>query len=212
MTPERRDRAISIAALVALFLLVTLSAPRWSSLLRRPAGADTAGAIGGEPAAAVSASPIATQISARLFFAATDRPGLVVEQRGLPFSTDMSRQVRLVAEEVFKGPSGGLRRTFGSEARVLDTFVTPRGVAIVNVSKGAMVPGRGTDGELLAVYSLVNSLVTTFPSLKKVQILVESSPTLTLGGHVDLSRPLAADATLLAVANDAAASGAAPRP
>jgi spore germination protein GerM len=199
LTPTQRNTLLSIALLGALFFGITLSAPYWSAALRIPVETGSAGEqgeeTGDEPSTAATASPTV----ARLFFAATDRPGLLIEERNVPFSADLSHQVRLVVEEVLKGPTGGLRATFPSEAKVLDAFVTPRGIAIVNLSKEAVVNGRGTDGELVAVYSVVNSVISTFPSLKRVQILVESSPTLTLGGHVDLSRPLAADTSFLAV-------------
>jgi germination protein M len=197
----RTRTLVTAAALVALFLLVTLSAPFWSGLLRTPAGGATPGEYNDD--AAEPAPAASTPTTARLFFLSTasDRPGLLIEERALAPAPDLSHAVRLTAEAVLAGPQGQaeLRPTFPAGARVLDAFVTPRGIAIVNLSKEAAAPGRGTDGELLTVYSLVNSLISSFPSLKRVQILVESSPTLTLGGHVDLSRPLPADLSLMAV-------------
>ena len=41
------------------------------------------------------------------------------------------------------------------------------------------------------MYSLVNSIVTNFPAVSRVQILVDDRPVTSLGGHVDLSRPAA---------------------
>jgi hypothetical protein len=37
-----------------------------------------------------------------------------------------------------------------------------------------------------------------FPAIRRVQILVDDHPAETLAGHVDLSRPLTPDMTLLA--------------
>lgn len=197
MTAWRASRIPGVVALVVLFVAVTFSAPYWSELLRRsPEGPVEEPQE--PPAAAPSAAATPAQTPARFFFAAAGGPGLVVEERFLPFSTDLSKQVRAVADAVVAGPSGPpLRATFPPGAKVLDAFVTPQSIAIINLSKEATVGGRGTDGELVAVYSLVNSVISTFPSLRRVQILVESQPALTLGGHVDLSRPLAADTTLL---------------
>ena len=59
------------------------------------------------------------------------------------------------------------------------------------------LPGAGSQGELLSVYSLVNSVVANFPVVKRVQLLVDDKPVETLGGHVDLSRPLLPDMTFL---------------
>ena len=52
----------------------------------------------------------------------------------------------------------------------------------------------------MTVYSVVNSLAANFPAVKRVQILIEDRPAATLAGHVDLTRPLRPDMTLLATA------------
>jgi hypothetical protein len=68
----------------------------------------------------------------------------------------------------------------------------------VDLSKEASQkhPG-GSRGELLSVYSVVNSLTSNFPAVKRVQILVEDRQVSTLAGHVDLTRPLSPDMTFL---------------
>ena len=85
-----------------------------------------------------------------------------------------------------------------AETRVIDSFVTPGGVAYVDLSKEASEkhPG-GSRNELLSVYSVVNSLTSNFPAVKRVQILVEDRQVATLAGHVDLTHPLAPDLTYL---------------
>jgi spore germination protein GerM len=94
--------------------------------------------------------------------------------------------------------------TLPAETRVIDAFVTAAGVAYVDLSKEAAQkhPG-GSRGELLSVYSVVNSLAANFPAVKRVQILVEDRQVPTLAGHVDLTRPLPADMTFLAEAKAA---------
>ena len=76
-----------------------------------------------------------------------------------------------------------------------------------------MLPG-GSLSELLTVYSVVNSLVVNFPAVSRVQILVEDHMVTSLAGHVDLSRPLPADMTLVALPTPAvsepAAAGSSP--
>ena len=54
----------------------------------------------------------------------------------------------------------------------------------------------GSTGELLAVYSLVNTL-TQLPQVAAVQILVEGEVVDSLFGHVDVSSPLVADPSLV---------------
>jgi hypothetical protein len=83
---------------------------------------------------------------------------------------------------------------------VLEVFVQGRGVAYVNLSTEASsgLPG-GSKSELFTVYSVVNTIVTNFPAVSRVQILVNDTPVTSLGGHIDLSRPLPPDMTLVAL-------------
>jgi hypothetical protein len=79
-------------------------------------------------------------------------------------------------------------------------------VAYVNLSGEATgIPG-GSRAELLTVYSVVNSLVTNFPAVSRVQILVEDRMASSFAGHVDVSRPLPADMTLVVFAAQGDAS------
>jgi spore germination protein GerM len=85
--------------------------------------------------------------------------------------------------------------------RVLEVFVTARGIAYVDLSKEIVEkPSSGMEAEMFAVFSLVNSITMNFPAIKRVQILVDGRVAETLGGHVDLSHPLMPDPTLLAAA------------
>jgi spore germination protein GerM len=132
---------------------------------------------------------------------APERRGLAMEERPVAFSSDLPRQLHSVVEELVKGSRGGLGATLAPETRVLHVFVSARGVAYVDLSKEATagLPG-GSEAEIMTVYSVVNSLAANFPAITRVQILIEDRPVATLGGHVDLTRPLRPDMTLLASA------------
>lgn len=54
----------------------------------------------------------------------------------------------------------------------------------------------GSAGEILTVYAIVTTL-TEFPEVQQVMILVEGQVRETLVGHLDLSRPIQRDDTLL---------------
>ena len=197
MTP-RRANVLTAAGLLLLLGLVAVTAPRWAHVLRRevpePGSAAGGGAGGDEEPARVE-----RQINVKLFFQAADRPGLAIEERSVTFSTDLAGQVRAVVDELIRGPKNGLQPTLAPETRVLEVFVSTRGVAYVDLSKEARaVASGGSEAELITVYSVVNSLTANFPALKRVQILVEDKPASTLAGHVDLTRPLPPDMTLLA--------------
>ena len=204
MTPRRANVLVALS-LVALLAAVSFTAPRWSRWLRRPLpAADLSSERGEETSASRQPEPAREpdrKISVKLFFPAGDRPGLVIEDRTVSFSNDLSQQLKVVVEELAKGSQIGLGPSLPAGTRVLEVFVTARGVAYVDLSKEAATPaGRGSDDELNTVYSLVNSLTSNFPAVKRVQIVIEDRQVATLAGHVDLTRPLAADMTYLAEA------------
>src|SRR5262245_24868406 len=106
MTP-RVANLLTILFLVALFAGVSFSAPRWARYFQRPLPAEdephgaTSGTLAPEAPAAASPSPEAQRtINVKLFFEAPDRPGLVLEERAVVFSNDLTRQIRLVVEEL----------------------------------------------------------------------------------------------------------------
>jgi spore germination protein GerM len=204
VTP-RQANALTAVALLGLLATVALTAPRWAALLRAPAASPEVE----EPAADETARPAATEgpaagagrrISVRLYFEAPDQEGLLPEEREVAFSADLPRQLRTVVEELAKGSTTGLVSTLPEGTRVLEVFVQARGVAWVDLSSEATtgLPG-GSRAELLTVYSIVNTLVTNFPAVSRVRIVVNDQPVTSLGGHVDLSQPLPPDMTLVAL-------------
>jgi hypothetical protein len=203
VTP-RQANLLTLLGLGALFALASLTAPRWARLLREPVGVVdedvTPEGAGTVPGVSSAAGPeVARQISVRLYFEAPDRTGLVAEERSVVFSSDLAVQIHTVVEELVRGSSGGLLSPLPPETRVLEVLVTARGVAYVSLSKEARdsFPG-GSRAELLTVYAIVDTIVANFPSLRRVQILLDDRPVDSFAGHVDLSRPLPPDFTMLA--------------
>jgi len=204
VTP-RVANLLTVLGLLALLVGSTWSAPRWARLFRQelPSQGDESveSPSSAEPENPAEPGEAQRSINVRLFFNSAEAPGLVMEDREVAFSSDLSRQLRSVVEELVKGPAQGsaLVATLPSGTRVLEVFVTARGVAYVDLSKEAtMGHAGGVSEELRAVYSVVNSITANFPAIRRVQILVEDRPAETLAGHVDLSRPLPPDMTLLA--------------
>jgi spore germination protein GerM len=200
LRPSRATFLIGLG-LAALLAIVVLAAPRLSRLLTRTVAEDEPAAEEARPGHDEEAAGRAERtINVKLFFQAADRPGLVMEERTVPFSSDLGAQLKAVVGELIQGSKSGLVATLPPETRVLEVFVSARGVAYVDLSKEASQGTAGSHDELLSVYSIVNSLTANFPAVKRVQILLEDRPTDTLAGHVDLSRPLTADMTLLTTA------------
>jgi hypothetical protein len=194
----------TVVGLIGLFVAVAATAPRWARMLRQPARVveEESGAPPGvaEPApTAGSAASAQRTINVKLFFEDPQGGGLVLEERGVSYQASLSRQLQVVVEELLRGSQSGSLSPWAGDARVLEVFVTARGVAYVDLSKEVVATHLpGTRAELLAVYSLVNSIALNFPAIQRVQILIDGQSAETLAGHVDLSRPLAPDMTLLA--------------
>jgi spore germination protein GerM len=219
---SHQANALTALGLAGLLATVTLTAPRWAALLQAPTPATP---VEGEEAAAEEATPAPAEaappeagrrISVRLYFEAPDRDGLLPEEREVALSSDLARQVRTVVEELAKGSTTGLLPTLPAGTRVLEVFVQARGVAYVDLSSEASsgLPG-GSKAELLTVYSVVNTIVTNFPAVSRVRIVVDDRSVDSLGGHVDVSRPLPPDMTLVALPTPGpspAAAAASPAP
>lgn len=200
---SREANALTVVGLAGLLTTVALTAPRWAALLRVPAASLEVEEHALEETVAPAAEGPAAEagrINVRLYFEAPDREGLLPEEREVAFSADLARQLRIVVEEIAKGSTTGLLPTLPAGTRVLEVFVQARGVAWVDLSPEATsgLPG-GSRAELLTVYSVVNTIVTNFPAVSRVRIVVNDQPVTSLGGHVDVSRPLPPDMTLVAL-------------
>lgn len=201
MSP-RSANLLTLAGLAALLALVSLTAPRWARVLREPLPVAAPLEDETEPEAGPgdeAASGAGRRISVQLFFEDAERSGLVLEEREVAFSSELAPQIRAVLEELIRGSRAGHLAPLSAETKVIEVFVTARGIAYVDLSKeAALAQVGGSRGELLAVYAVVNSITANFPAVARVQILLDDRPAQTLAGHVDLSRPLPPDMTLLA--------------
>lgn len=202
MTPGRAN-TLTAVALAGLLVAVAATAPRWAGVLRGVPVQVEGEEIGSEASPQPSEIPAVgsgRRIAVRLYFEQAERGGLWPEEREVAFSTDLARQLSTVVEELARGPSNpALVGTLPAETRVLDVFVHGQGVVYVNLSKEARdgLSGGSLD-ELTAVYSVVDTIVSNFPATRRVQILVEDRVVESLSGHLDLSRPLPPDMTLVA--------------
>ena len=213
MTPRVAD-ALSALGLIGLLAGVPLTAPRWSRFFRQPLATAPEEPGTGAPTPATSPSPDAQRtINVKLFFDAQGARGLVLEERAVPFSSDLALQIRTLVEELTKGSLIGLVATLPASTKVLEVFVTAQGVAYVDLSKEVREGlAGGSDAEMRTVFSVVDSVTASFPSITRVQILVDNQAVATLAGHVDLSRPLPPDMTLLSAATVGVSESPEPSP
>lgn len=135
-----------------------------------------------------------------LFFQSSAGNWLEDEERHIYYTTSITDQAKQVVVELIKGPSKNyLLATIPSSTTLRELFLTRQGVAYVDFSRQFISDHwGGTTGEMLTIYSIVDTLTINFPSIQKVQILVEGKEIETLAGHLDLRKPLNKDLSLIA--------------
>jgi len=143
------------------------------------------------------AAPVLSASEAAFYFPASSG-WLELEVRELPLDLDPADRKRWLAEQLLAGPeSEGLRKPL-AEAEVSGVFAAPDGTVFLDLtipeSNGL---GMGSTQELLAVYSVVNTLVLDDPSADRVVLLVNGRQRETLAGHLDTSGALRARPDLI---------------
>jgi spore germination protein GerM len=187
MTTITRTRAIAVGAF-ALFVIVCV----WLLfiVLPRRYGSDPAPAAAAPVAAAAPAPSEARRIKATLYYVAEDGERLAGVERDVPYAASTAEQTRRIVEELLKAPPEPLVSALPTGTALRALFLTG-GDAYVDLSTeiASAHPG-GSREEILAVYSVVNTLTTNLPAIARVQILVGGREVDTLAGHLDLRRPL----------------------
>jgi len=114
---------------------------------------------------------------------------LAAETRNIALPESAAAAMPVVVRELLKGPARPpLGRLFPADTVVRGTYLLPGGTVIVDLGGATLTQGWGTGshGELMSVYSLVQSLTANFPEARRVRILVNGTPAETLAGHVAL--------------------------
>lgn len=119
---------------------------------------------------------------------------LEVEQRRIPAGLAGPELARRVLAELLDGPTeDGLFRPLPEGTRV--DFVEPAEAGTLWVSlapaEGERPPRYGSREEILAVYSLVNTLCANVPEVDRIAFLWNGVEPTTFAGHVDTRHPLA---------------------
>ncbi|MGI5838217.1 MAG: GerMN domain-containing protein [bacterium] len=141
--------------------------------------------------APVDPNPPQEQVTLTLYFGDTNAEYLIKEEREVekgaePYET-------LLLNELIKGPQAqGLVKTVPPETKLTEIRVV-EGTAFVNFSSEFQTKHwGGSAGELLTIYSVVNTL-TEVPGINQVQFLIEGDKLDSLAGHMDIQEPLTRD-------------------
>jgi len=118
---------------------------------------------------------------------------LVAEPRNIALPESPAAAIPVVARELIKGPATAASlRLFPADTVVRGAYLLPGGTVVVDLGGPTLQQGWGTGShqELMAAYSLVQTLSANFADARRVRILVNGSPAETLAGHVSLARSL----------------------
>ena len=146
-----------------------------------------------ETAANLNAANKVAMRMVRLYYESAQMQ-LTAETRNVALPESAAGAVPVVVRELMKGPvMPASLRLFPADTVVRGTYVVPGGTVIVDLGGATLTQGWGTGShqELMAVYSLVQTVTSNFPAeAKSVRILLNGTPAETLGGHVSLSKSL----------------------
>jgi len=181
-----RQRAGAAAALVLLLV---------ASGCRRDG---TGGPPGEESAIAEGAAGSVLASSLLVFPNASGE--LARERRQLPLPQGVEERVAALLDALLAGPeTAGLVAPFVEGVAVGSVYVDSHGVAYVDLLAPEQPdpPGSGSRLEMQRVYSVVDTVLLNVEGLRAVVLLWNGRQRQTFAGHLDTSRPLALDESLV---------------
>jgi hypothetical protein len=197
-----------VLAIALLLILATLG--WWWRAGRAGGRAGRRDAAAGEAGAAAS-----ERLAFDLYFPASGG-GLHAERRELQVSQAPKDRIRKVLEAVLAGPAAAaaapaaaaaaataaatLVRPFPPEVKLGGVELSADGTAFIDLRwpNHDDPPESGSTEEIQRVYSLVDSVALNVPQVTRVVLLWNGTQRITFSGHLDTSRPLLPDRTLLA--------------
>jgi spore germination protein GerM len=148
-------------------------------------------------AAVLQSGPGPNEIAV-LFFPSLSERKLVAESRPVKWAPAAADRVRQVLLALAEGSRQGLGHPLAASTNVRAVFLTSDGTAYVDLSNDLLSSiNPGIETESLSVYSIVDSISTNIPSVKRVKILIQGQEVDTLEGHADLTDAIVPDPMLI---------------
>lgn len=122
------------------------------------------------------------------------------EERQIPAPETPEAKAVLLVEELLRGPTGpSLQPPLPAGVQLAGVHVDARATALVDLTppEGSGPPSWGSKRELLAVYSLVDTILLNVPEIERVALLWNSQQRVTFAGHVDTTYPLGSNTSLI---------------
>ena len=145
----------------------------------------------------------ANKVAMRLVRLYYESPGMLLapEPRNIPLPESPAAAVPVVARELIKGPAvPSSARLFPADTVVRGAWLLPGGTVVVDLGGPTLSAGwsTGSHQELMAAYSLVQTMTSNFPEAMRVRVLINGNGAETLAGHLSLARSLSPVPSLVA--------------
>lgn len=125
--------------------------------------------------------------SVTLYFPSYDEGKLLAENRQIAWATGDTDRIRQILLALIEGSHQGHSSTLPSSADIRAVFLTSDGTAYLDFSNALLADfAPGIESESLAIYSIVESVATNIPAVKRVKILIQGQEMETLDGHAEL--------------------------
>lgn len=142
--------------------------------------------------------PEEQEVELTLYFSDDQAMYLVpTKEKAMVADTSTATLAKVIVEKLIAGPDkDSLQPTIPAEADLLSVKVDNK-IAVLNFNQAFVDkhPG-GSTGESMTIYSLTNSL-TELEGIDKVAFQVEGQNIETLKGHLDLTRPVERNVSLI---------------
>ena len=127
----------------------------------------------------------------KLYFSVPQENYLFPQERRITSPSEITGQARAILAELISGPSSSsLAPTIPPKTEVRAVYIRDKCIYVDFSSTLREAHPGGSSGELLTIYSIVNSLLENLPSQSEVQILIQGRPADTLAGHIGIRKPL----------------------
>jgi hypothetical protein len=128
----------------------------------------------------------------KLFYFDTNSLRLASEERELVLSQDVTERLKQIITELLEDSISGLYQTIPQGTLLYEVYVDEQSTAYLDFSRHLKDERiGGTTSEALTVGAILRTVKENFrDQIRRVQILIEGLETDTIGGHVDISKPL----------------------
>ncbi len=176
MTRRLRVLLVVLVVVALAWLAWWLAAGRYQVRELAPAAADTAQA---------------GMRAATLWYADEGGDSLVSEVRELPEREGLHERVSQLVDALARGPEKRGVGVLPGGTAVLHAYEDDHGLLTLDLSRAFQQGFRGGSREEdLVVGSLLRTIASNLPDVRKVLIVCGGSPVASLGGHLPLDRPL----------------------